>query len=91
MSTSHLCLRTYYIRDRLDEIRPTVVRAYVAPGLKHDLLSIKGLNQSGYRGIQNEDEEESGVFAVINKKFNVSKLFASMSKHLIPLPSNWNT
>jgi hypothetical protein len=36
----------------------------VVPGLKHDLLSVKGLNQSGYRVIHDEDEDESGVFAV---------------------------
>jgi hypothetical protein len=37
MSTSNQCLKTYYIRDRLGEIRPIVVRAYVVPGLNHDL------------------------------------------------------
>ncbi len=47
MSTTHLCLKTYYICDRLGEIRPIVVRKYVVPGLKHDLLSVKGLNESG--------------------------------------------
>ncbi len=48
MSTTHLCLKTYHVCDRLGEIRPIVVKAYVVPGLKHDLLSVKGLNQSGY-------------------------------------------
>ena len=32
MSTTHLCLKTYYVRDRLGEIRPIVVKAYVVPG-----------------------------------------------------------
>jgi hypothetical protein len=57
MSTTHSCLKTYCVRDRLGEIRPIVVKAYVVPGLKHDLLSVKGLNQSGYRVIHDEDEE----------------------------------
>ncbi len=43
MSTTHCCLKTYYVRDRLGEIRPIVVKAYVVSGLKHDLLSVKGL------------------------------------------------
>ena len=81
MSTTHRCLKTYYVRDRLGEIRPIVVKAYVVPGLKHDLLSVKGLNQSGYRVIHDEDEEESGVFAVINKKINKSRSFPFMSEH----------
>jgi hypothetical protein len=74
MSTTHRCLKTYYVRDRFGEIRPIVVKAYVVPGLKNDLLSVKGLNQSGYRVIHDEDEEESGVFAVINKKIDFSRL-----------------
>jgi hypothetical protein len=82
MSTTHHCLKTYYVRDRLGEIRPIVVKAYVVPGLKHDLFSVRGLNQSGYRVISDEDEEESGVFAVINKKIDKSSQIFS--------PSNWN-
>ena len=80
MSTTHCCLKTYYVRDRLCEIRPIVVKAYAVPGLKHDLLSVKGLNQSGYRVIHDEDEEESGVFAVINK-MDKAKSFPFMSEH----------
>jgi hypothetical protein len=81
ISTTHRCIKTYYVRDRLGEIRPIVVKAYVVPGLKHDLLSVKGLNQSGYRVIHDEDEEESGVFAVINKEIDKAKSFPFMSKH----------
>ncbi len=40
MSTTHLCLKTYYVRDRLGEIRPIVVKAYVVPGLKYALISV---------------------------------------------------
>ncbi len=77
MSTSHLCLNTYYILNLLGEIRPIVVRAYVVTGLRHDLLSLKGFNQSGYRVIHDDsgDEEESVVFVFINKKTNKSKSF----------------
>jgi hypothetical protein len=41
MSTAHNFLKTYYILDRLGEIRPIVVRAYIVPGLKHDILSVR--------------------------------------------------
>ncbi len=82
MSTTHRCLKTYYVRDRLGEIRPIVVKEYVVPGLKHNLLSVKGLNQSGYRVIHDADEEESGVFAVINKKIHKAKSFP-LSEHSI--------
>ena len=34
MSTTHHCLKTYYVRDRLGEIRPIVVKAYVVPGIQ---------------------------------------------------------
>ncbi len=77
---SHRCLKTYYVRDRLGEIRPIVVKAYVVPGLKHDLLSVKALNQSGYRVIYDKDGEESGAFAVINKKIDKSRSFPFMSE-----------
>jgi hypothetical protein len=83
MSTTHHCIKTYYFHDRLGEFRPIVVKAYVVPGLKHDLLSVKGLNQSGYRVIHDEDEEESGVFAVINKKIDKAKSVPFMSEHSI--------
>jgi hypothetical protein len=32
MSTTHCCLKTYYISDGLGEIRPIVVLAYVIQG-----------------------------------------------------------
>ncbi len=48
MSTTHLCLKTCYVRDRLGEIRPIVVNTYFVPVLKYDLLSVKGLNKCGY-------------------------------------------
>jgi hypothetical protein len=66
MSTTHICLKTYYVRDRLGEVRPIVVKAYVVPGLKYDLLSVKGLNKCGYAVYHHPKPEESGVFALVN-------------------------
>ena len=81
MSTTHLCLKTYYVRDRLGEIRPIAVKAYVDPGLKYDLLSVKGLDKCGYAVYHQPDPEESGVYAVINKKMDKAKSFPFMSEH----------
>ncbi len=80
-STTHLCLKTDYVRDRLGEIHPIVVKAYVVPGLKYDLLSVKGLNKCGYTVFHHPDPEESGVYAAINKKTDKAKSFPSMSEH----------
>ena len=63
------------------EIRPIVVKAYVVPGLKYDLLSVKGLNKCGYAVYHQPDPEESGVYAVINKKIDKAKSFPFMSEH----------
>ena len=64
MSTTHLCLKTYYVRDRLGKIRPIFVN--VVPRLKYDLLSIKGLNKCGYAVFHHPDPKESGVYAAVN-------------------------
>jgi hypothetical protein len=65
----------------LGEIRPIVVKAYVVPGLKHDLFSLKGLNKCGYAVFHHPDPEESGVYDVINKKNDKAKSFPFMSEH----------
>ena len=75
--TSHVCSKTYFAIDRLGSLRPIV------PGLRYDLLSAKGLNKAGYRVIHDEDEHESGIYAVINKKIDPSRSFAFMSEHSI--------
>ncbi len=76
--TTHICLKIYFVRDRTGTIRPIVVKAYIVPALQHDLLSVKGLNKSGYRVIHDEDDMESGVYAVI---IDIAKSFAYMSEH----------
>jgi hypothetical protein len=64
MTTTHVCLKTYYARDRTGELRPITTKTYIVKDLKHDLLSGKMLNKAGYRIILDEDPEESGIFAV---------------------------
>ena len=81
MRTTRLCDKTYFVCDRLGEIRPIIVKAYVIPGLKDDLLSVKRLNQAGYAVSHHSDPEQSGVYAVINNKIDKSKSFPFISEH----------
>ncbi len=81
ISTTHLCLKTYYLRDRLGEIRPIIVNAYIFPGVKYDLISVKRLNKCGYAVFHHPYPELSGVYAVINKKTNKAEAFPFMSEH----------
>jgi hypothetical protein len=81
MLTSHVCLKTYYVRERTGELRPITTKTYIVKGPKRDLLSGKALNRAGYRIILDEDPEESGVYAVNDGKICKSKSFAFMSEH----------
>ncbi len=55
--------------------------SYIVPVLNHDLLSAKGLSKSQYSVIHDEDDMESGVYAVINQKIDPAKSFAFMREH----------
>ncbi len=67
--------------DRLGEIQPIIVKAYVVPGLKHDLSSVKGLSKAGYSVHHHPGPEQSGVYAVINNKIGKSKSFPFMNEN----------
>ena len=79
MLTTHVCLKTYYVRDRTGELRPFTTKTYIVKNLKHDLLSGKALNKAGYRVIYDQDPEESGVYAVLDGKICKSRSFSFMS------------
>ncbi len=83
MNPTHLCYKTYYVCDRLGEVPQIIVKAYIVPGLMHDLISVKGLNKAGYAVIHHPDPEQSGVYDVINNKIDNSKSFPFMSEHSI--------
>jgi hypothetical protein len=57
----------------------------MVPGLKHDLLSVKGLTKAGYAVNHHSDPEQFEVYAVIINKIDKSKLFPFMSEHLVLL------
>jgi hypothetical protein len=72
----------------LGEIHPIFFKGYVVPGLKYDLLSVKGLNKCGYAvcgthkcGYHNPDPGESDLYAIINKLIDKAKSFLFMSQH----------
>ena len=71
MTTPHVCLKTYYVRDRTGELRPITTKTYIVQNLKHDLLSGKMLNNAAYRIILNAYSEESGIFAVNEGKMQI--------------------
>jgi hypothetical protein len=43
MVTTHVCLKTNYLRSRTGEIRAVTTQAFVMPSLRTDLLSVKSL------------------------------------------------
>ncbi len=81
MQTTHVCMKTYYVRLRTGEIRLITTKAFICPTLRTDLLSVKGLNFQGYSIIHHPDPEESGVFPLIKGKTDKSQSFAFMSEH----------
>ena len=36
MVTTHVCLKTYYVRDRTGEMRPITTKTYIVNNLKHE-------------------------------------------------------
>ncbi len=60
MVTTHEVMKTYYLRTRTGEFCGLTTKAFVTPGLRHDLLSVEGLNRQGYCVVQHSDPVESG-------------------------------
>jgi hypothetical protein len=68
MQTTHMCMKTYFVRSRTGEIRLITTKAFICPTLKTDLLSVKGLNFKGYSIVHHPDPYESAVFSLIKGK-----------------------
>jgi hypothetical protein len=81
MLRTHVCLKTYCVRDRTGELRPITTNTYIVKNLKRDLISSKALNRAGCRIVLDEDLEEAGVYAVNDGKICKFKTFALMSEH----------
>ena len=81
METTHMCMKTYYVRTRTGEIRPITTKAFICPKLGTDLLSVKSLNFQGYSVTHHPDPDELGIFQILNGKTDKSKSFAFMSEH----------
>ncbi len=63
--TSHVCSKTYIARDKTEVPQPTMVKEYIVIGIRYDLLSVKGLNEAGYRVIHDKEEHKPSKYAVI--------------------------
>ncbi len=83
MTTTHVCMKTYYVKSRTGEICPLTTKAFIVPSLRSDLISVESLNRQGYRVIHDPDPEESGIYPIFDGKIDKSKSFAFMSE-----PSN---
>ena len=80
MRTTHVCWKTYFVRDRLGTTRSITTRAHITPGLKHDLLSGKALNRAGYQVILDADNDIAGVCAVEKGHIDIEKSFPFMNE-----------
>ena len=38
MTTTHVCMKTYYVKSRTGEIRPLTTKAFIVPSLRSDLI-----------------------------------------------------
>jgi hypothetical protein len=81
METTHVCVKTFYVRSLTGEIRSITIKSFICPTLRTDLLSVKGLNIQGYTVVHHTDPDESGVFPLIKGKTGKSQSFAFMSEH----------
>ena len=81
METTHMCMKTCYVRTWTGEIRPITTKAFMCPKLGKDLLSVKGLNFQGYSVVHHSKPEESGIFPLIDGKSDNFQSFAFMSEH----------
>ncbi len=80
MTTTHVCMKTYYVKSRTGEIRP-LTKAFIVPSLRADLICVKSLNRQGYRIIHDPDPEESEIYPIFDGKIDQSKSFAFMSEN----------
>ncbi len=70
MTTTHVCMETYYVKSRTGEIRPLTNKAFIVPSLRSDLISVKSLNLQGSSVIHDPDPEESGKYPIFNGKID---------------------
>ena len=38
MTITHVCMKTYYVKSRTGEIRPSTTKAFIVPSLRADLI-----------------------------------------------------
>ena len=81
MKSSHVCMKTYYVKDRTGEIRPITTKAYYVKSLEHDLLGGRALTKEGYCVILDKDPEIAGIYPMNkNGEINREKSFPFISE-----------
>ena len=70
METTHMCMKTYYVRTRTGEIRPITTKAFICPKLRTDLLSVKGPNFQGYSVVHHPDPDQEYFQFSMGKQTN---------------------
>ncbi len=51
MNATQLCYKTFYVCVRLGAVPQIIVKAYVVPGWKHDLLLVNDLERTGMQSV----------------------------------------
>ena len=62
MKATHQCTKTYFVRNRMGEVKPITVNALYVRGLPQDLLGGKSLNRENIRVILDDDSEICGIY-----------------------------
>ncbi len=75
MTTTHVCMKTYYVKSRTGEIHPITTKASIVPSLRSDLISVKSLNRQGDRVVHDPESEESGICPIFNGKNRQIEVF----------------
>jgi hypothetical protein len=69
METTHVCMKTYYVRTRTGYIRPITTMAFICQKMRTDLSSVKGQGYSvGYSVVHHPDPDESRIYPLIKGK-----------------------
>jgi hypothetical protein len=72
MTTTYVCMKTYYVKPRTGEICPLTTKAFIVPSLRSDLISVKSRCPS--------PPHESAVRVSPTSRLSTSRLSESASQ-----------
>ena len=68
MRATHVCMKTYFLKDRSGEVISLTMPALYVKSVNQDLLSGKASNEIGIRIILDEDPDISGLCPLDKEK-----------------------